>query len=281
MFKIAGSIKNYAWGKKAEQSVVAKLTSGYKDVEIQSNLPYAEVGGFSSFSTVLQLWLGTHASGQAYLLNAQGAKVKPLSEVVEFSINHQRNLPYLFKVLSVNQALSIQAHPDKETAKLLHAKDPKNYPDDNHKPEMAIALTDFEALCGFRPIAEIIELAKRMPEFQQSLGLKQAEEVVAMNEKERKNWLRCSFAQVLNDSLTDRKLPELMRNCEERLRSQSDLTEDERLFVRLHQCYPGDVGCFAALFLNYLKLKPGESIFLAANQPHAYLFGGLINYIPI
>ena len=53
MFKIAGSIKNYAWGKKAEQSVVAKLTSGYKDVEIQSNLPYAEVGGFSSFSTVL------------------------------------------------------------------------------------------------------------------------------------------------------------------------------------------------------------------------------------
>ena len=41
------------------------------------------------------------------------------------------NLPFLFKVLSINEPLSIQSHPDKELAKVLHAKDPKNYPDDN------------------------------------------------------------------------------------------------------------------------------------------------------
>jgi mannose-6-phosphate isomerase len=37
-------------------------------------------------------------------------------------------LPFLFKVLSIQKALSIQAHPNKKLAEQLHAKDPKNYP---------------------------------------------------------------------------------------------------------------------------------------------------------
>lgn len=49
----------------------------------------------------------------------------------------------------------IQAH-----AEILHQKDPKNYKDPNHKPEMAIALTEFIGLCGFRPIPEIVQFLK-------------------------------------------------------------------------------------------------------------------------
>lgn len=52
-------------------------------------------------------------------------------------------------MLSVAKALSIQAHPDKELAKALHKLLPSVYKDDNHKPEMALAVTQFEALCGF------------------------------------------------------------------------------------------------------------------------------------
>ena len=37
-------------------------------------------------------------------------------------------LPFLFKVLSIRKALSIQAHPNKKLAEQLHDKDPKNYP---------------------------------------------------------------------------------------------------------------------------------------------------------
>jgi mannose-6-phosphate isomerase len=37
-------------------------------------------------------------------------------------------LPFLFKVLSIQKALSIQAHPDKKLAERLHKDDPKNYP---------------------------------------------------------------------------------------------------------------------------------------------------------
>ena len=57
-------------------------------------------------------------------------------------------MPFLFKVLSAGKALSIQAHPDKSLAEKLHTDNPGAYGDDNHKPEMAIALTPFEALSG-------------------------------------------------------------------------------------------------------------------------------------
>jgi mannose-6-phosphate isomerase class I len=53
----------------------------------------------------------------------------------------------------VEKALSIQAHPNKAHAEELHAASPHIYKDPNHKPEIAVALTHFEALCGFRPLA--------------------------------------------------------------------------------------------------------------------------------
>lgn len=68
-----------------------------------------------------------------------------------------RELPFLSKVLSVDTALSIQAHPDKKLAEVLHATKPDMYKDDNHKPEMAYALGDFVAMCGFRPAEEIAQ----------------------------------------------------------------------------------------------------------------------------
>src|SRR5215813_13335178 len=73
----------------------------------------------------------------------------------EIAQRYGSKLPFLFKVLSINKALSIQAHPNKKLAEQLHARDPKNYPDDNHKPEMTLAITPFEGLCGFRPLKEI------------------------------------------------------------------------------------------------------------------------------
>ena len=51
----------------------------------------------------------------------------------------------------------LQAHPDKKLAERLYATRPDLYKDDNHKPEMAVALSNFEGLCGFRPFREIGE----------------------------------------------------------------------------------------------------------------------------
>lgn len=51
--------------------------------------------------------------------------------------------------------LSLQDHAEE-----LHKNFPEMYKDANHKPELAIALTPFEALCGFRPVKQIKEFLK-------------------------------------------------------------------------------------------------------------------------
>ncbi|NXF26749.1 MPI isomerase, partial [Rhodinocichla rosea] len=153
VFPLSCVVQNYSWGKVGLQSEVAKLVaSGDPLVQIQPDQPYAE------------LWMGTHPRGDALIRDNRipqktlgqwiadnpaclGAKVKDA---------FQGHLPFLFKVLSVNTALSVQAHPNKELAAKLHAQFPEHYPDANHKPEMAIALTPFEAMCGFRPVEEIV-----------------------------------------------------------------------------------------------------------------------------
>lgn len=46
----------------------------------------------------------------------------------EIGSRYGDKLPFLFKVLSIRKALSIQAHPNKILAGKLHAEDPGNYP---------------------------------------------------------------------------------------------------------------------------------------------------------
>ena len=49
-----------------------------------------------------------------------------------------------------------------------------------------------------------------------------------------------------------------------------------RAILRLEEQFPGDVGAMAPLFLNYLLIAPGESFFMAANEPHAYVAGEIL-----
>jgi len=52
-----------------------------------------------------------------------------------------------------------------------------------------------------------------------------------------------------------------------------------KLFNQLACWFPNDVGCFCIYFLNYIQLLPGEAIYLGANEPHAYIYGGNISII--
>ena len=47
-------------------------------------------------------------------------------------------------------------------AELLHRKFPDIYKDSNHKPELAVALTPFQALCGFRPVQQVADFLSSM-----------------------------------------------------------------------------------------------------------------------
>ena len=93
-----------------------------------------------------ELWLGTHPNGPTQL--ADGTPLATLTG----------ELPYLLKVLSAAEPLSLQAHPT--TAQAREGFDSGVFADPHAKPELLVALTPFEALCGVRPEARTIELLR-------------------------------------------------------------------------------------------------------------------------
>ena len=205
-------------------------------------------------------------------------------------------LPFLFKVLSIGKALSIQAHPNKKLAEQLHKKDSKNYPDDNHKPEMAIAITPFDGLCGFRPLAEISHFLSTVPSLKKLVGESEAEAYQSAikgqdtsekkeDEEKNKKALQKAFGSLMNSKKEDIEAvsKELIASAKKEGSDfaggggpSNDGKELADLVVRLNEQFPGDIGLFVLFFLNYVKLEVGEAMFLKADDIHAYLSGDII-----
>lgn len=255
-------IQNYEWGKKGSCSKVAILyKNANEDFTINDNVPYAE------------LWMGTHVSGPSMLKDCGeflGSVIARNPELLgkEVAAAFNNELPFLFKVLSINKALSIQAHPSKQHAEQLYAKSPNIYKDPNHKPELAVALTSFEALCGFRCINEIRSFAKDIPELANLIHCQKEDDTAFLRES-FKSVLTCN-KDVMKTIIDD--LLERFGKCSESDRGKY-LAE---LVERLHSQFPYDNGILMIYFLNYLKLEPSEAIYLGANEPHAYISGDCI-----
>lgn len=216
-----------------------------------------------------------------------------LSQDISSRFGHK--LPFLFKVLSIGKALSIQAHPNKKLAEQLHKRDAKNYPDDNHKPEMTIAITPFDGLCGFRPLAEISHFLSTVPSLKKLVG-KEAEAYQSAvkghetsekkeDEERNKKALQKAFGALMNSKKEDVESAskELITSAEKEGASfaggglpSTSGQELADLVVRLNKQFPGDIGLFVLFFLNYVKLEVGEAMFLKADDIHAYLSGDII-----
>ncbi|KAL9611853.1 MAG: hypothetical protein Q9167_003507 [Letrouitia subvulpina] len=278
-------------GKVGVESAAAKYAAATQSsgFSIEKEKSYAE------------LWMGTHPSlpskdveTQRTLLDLVQDNKSLMSH--EISQKYGEKLPFLFKVLSIRKALSIQAHPNKKLAERLHSKDPKNYPDDNHKPEMTIAVTPFDGLCGFRPLKEISHFLGSVPPLRKLVGeeaAKQFEEAVrgretssALEDVQRnKKALQTIFSALMtkDKSAIASAAKDLMAFAQQASESSSEgegssdgKKELAKLIVRLNSQFEGDVGLFVLFFLNYVKLEVGEAMFLKADDIHAYLSGDII-----
>ncbi|XP_062552426.1 mannose-6-phosphate isomerase [Armigeres subalbatus] len=258
--ELIGNVKNYDWGKLDVDSYVAKLASA-NDGKFtpEEGKPYAE------------LWMGDHCSGPS-LVKESGEE---LGQFVQKDLLGNlgpgaSKLSYLFKVLSIRKALSIQVHPNKEEAQKLHTQFPDVYKDPNHKPELAIALTDFQAMCGFRPYTEIYKLLSDWSEIGDLLGKDAIENLTSGGESALKNL----YASLMHSK------PEQLEKCissmVNKMKSKIVRSDLDNLFLQLHKDFPNDVGLLSIYFLNVLNLKPGQAIYLAANVPHAYISGDCI-----
>ncbi|OBT52160.1 phosphomannose isomerase type I, partial [Pseudogymnoascus sp. 24MN13] len=290
LIRLQCGVNSYDWGKVGNDSAAAKFAAATpSDFSIQEEKPYAE------------LWMGTHPSNPSKDLTTQRTLLDLVQDnqallSKDIAERFGNKLPFLFKVLSVGKALSIQAHPHKKLAEELHRRDSKNYPDDNHKPEMTIAITEFDGLCGFRPLAEIAHFLKTIPALREIVGDSEAaafESAIKGQdtstepaaETKNKKALQKLFGTLMNSS------PEAVtKACYAIVQSASSegasfasgglpSTSGEtlaRLVARLNSQFPQDIGLLVFFFLNYVELSPGEAMFLKADDIHAYLSGDII-----
>ena len=192
-------------------------------------------------------------------------------------------LPFLLKILAVAEPLSLQAHPSlaqaqegfrRENAQGIDVRaGNRNYRDDNHKPELIVALTPFHAMAGFRPLAATLELfaALDCPSLARYLGMLDSTGEEAVN-------LRMLFTTWITIPAAVRKqLIDDIIVAAKRVVAEGSAAEWQREtlanIIELDTHYPGDVGVLGALLLNYVRLEPGEGIYLDAGNLHAYCRG--------
>ncbi|MCO6430728.1 MAG: mannose-6-phosphate isomerase, class I [Deltaproteobacteria bacterium] len=264
--------QKYHWGKKGRKSLVANLLGDFVESD-----PYAE------------LWVGEHPRSpstaivdEAYSQRTIRLSLRELISRYPKAILGERvlgrfgpDLPFLFKVLSIEKPLSIQAHPDREHARLLFKRDSSLYPDANHKPELAIALNPVDFLYGFKDGPSLRQTFAETPELRQLVGDelagKLAGESGAYTSAEL---LQQIYAAVIKAEKT--RYSELAGALIKRIGDKASPAPVENLISLIAQDYgPEDLGIFSALLLNYCSLLPGQAVFVHPNVLHAYLSGEL------
>ena len=189
-------------------------------------------------------------------------------------------LPYLLKVIAPEKPLSLQVHPDREHAAESYAAETaaglpldsplRNYRDDNHKPEMLIALTRFTALCGFRTPRRAVTILE-------GLGTDLTDRLHGLLTRQpTAHGMRAAFRMLISASM--RPAPDMVQEvvaaCAARAEAgRSPSPRIDRTVGLLAEHHPGDPGVVAALLLNPVTLRPGEAIFVPAGTLHAYLHG--------
>lgn len=268
IYRLDNSVMAYAWGST---SAIAELQG-----RRPSGQPEAE------------LWMGAHPKAPSRLSTTPGET--SLSEMLAAeperllggacTTQFGPQLPFLFKVLAAAQPLSIQVHPSLEQARAGFAKEEqlgtdrmaptRTYRDSNHKPELICAVSDFEALCGLRPAMDITRLFEQLAIKKQSpLGNAAAE----VAKQPRPQGIRSLFSRLMTDeNFQQAALREVVSACSVR-GPLTDFPSACRWALELNELYPGDVGVVGSLLLNYVKLNPGQALFLSAGIPHAYLKG--------
>lgn len=260
-YKLINTIQHYEWGSKNEEAFIPQFLG----VNPERDKPYAE------------LWIGAHPKAPSKI--QMGNSETTLNDFIEkFPIEilgkrvaekYNSKLPFLLKVLSARKALSIQTHPNKSQAEELHKKDPINYPDDNHKPEIAIAINSLNALVGFKPIEDILQIFEEYKSLSDLIG-KNIVDQLKVDEGNIKK-----LYSILLEKNEDEIKPVIL-SIKDKIENKKQKLDFENQFLNEFNEYGFDVGLFSILLFNYVTLKSDEGIFTDAGVPHAYLKGNII-----
>ncbi len=249
--KIEGQVKHYAWGGL---EFLPKLLG-----QVNSDcIPWAEY------------WLGTHPLGMA--TTTQGMDLSAFLNAQQVG-----PLPFLFKVLDVNEMLSIQVHPNQLQAREGFRREElegipieafeRTFKDDRHKPELMIALSDFWLVQGFMSDTDIIKTLQYVPELVSLIP-------------HAKQGLRRLYSHIINadqayiNSLLKPLGQRIKPSFEQGLLKWDDINYwAAKAFLTHNRKGRCDRGILSLYMMNLVHLKPGEGIFQAPGVLHAYLQG--------
>ncbi|MEV6659295.1 mannose-6-phosphate isomerase, class I [Nocardia fluminea] len=269
MQELVGALRSYAWGSR---TALAQLCGR----PVPSAHPEAE------------LWFGAHPADPAHVRTDSGPRsllevlvADPAGELGAVADTFGARLPFLLKILAAEEPLSLQAHPSSAQARAGFERENRtgvaldsplrNYRDDSHKPELVVALERFEALAGFRDPHRTVDLLRALD----VPGLNFYAELLAAQPDSA--GLRTLFTTwiTLPPAALSKLLPTVLEGCVTYLSGKGahEFTAEVRTALELAEVYPGDAGVLAALLLNRLTLEPGQALFLAAGNLHAYLRG--------
>ncbi|HSU28081.1 MAG TPA: mannose-6-phosphate isomerase, class I [Chitinophagaceae bacterium] len=265
IFRLKGSIKHYDWGGKNFLPSLLHVTN-------PASLPFAEY------------WLGTHPHDTC-MIQLPGGEVRLLRDFMKECASDEQGahpiksqLSYLIKILDVKDMLSIQVHPSKKAAEREFARENvegvplgssrRNYKDDNHKPELMVALGDFWLLHGFKPPGQLRKILTATPELTSLLPIFDHSGYEGL------------YAGVMKLSQTE--VNQMLQPLADRIQKlyseeKPDPAREDYWAARAAAMYSGkqgvDRGIFSIYFFNLVQLKKGEGIFQDAGLPHAYLEG--------
>lgn len=269
MHLLRGAVRTYAWGSR---TAIADFT-GRPSPTIH---PEAE------------LWLGAHPGDPAWLQTEHGEESllqavqdDPEGQLGSVAIGRFGDaLPFLVKVLAADEPLSLQAHPsaaqaregfDREDRLDIPVSSPiRNYRDRSHKPELLVALGQFDALAGFRPVDRTVELMR-------ALAVSDLDPFInLLSDQSDADGLRALFTTWITAPQPDLDVlvPAVLDGAVQYIRSGAKkFAAEVKTVLELGERYPGDAGVLASLLLNRISLRPGEGIYLPAGNLHAYLHG--------
>jgi mannose-6-phosphate isomerase len=266
---LRGAVRTYAWGSR---TAIADFTGR------PTPTPHPEA----------ELWFGAHPGDPAWLRTDAGER--SLLEAVAADPEGQLGsavcgrfgdaLPFLVKVLAADEPLSLQAHPnaaqaaegfEREERLGIPINSPtRNYRDRSHKPELVVALEEFEALAGFREAARTVELMK-------ALAVSDLDPYVDLLAGQiDADGLRTLFTTWITAPQPDLDVlvPAVLDGAIEYVRSTAtEFAAEAKTVLELGERYPGDAGVLASLLLNRITLASGDAIYLPAGNLHTYLRG--------
>lgn len=255
LIPISNTPREYSWGS---QTLIPELEG-----RVPTGRPEAEV------------WFGAHPGSPS-----RADDGRTLDAVLAGA--RHAPLPYLLKILAAGRSLSIQAHPSvpeavagfarEEAAGIPRDADHRTYRDDNHKPEIIVALSDrFRALVGLRPLEDTRRLLAGLGDAPGITALRHRLSDDDAGGRDDARALRDTLAWVLSDD--GRAAVDDVIGVLSETPAVDGFAEEIEVLRTIAGDFPGDPGVVVALLMNLVVLRRGEALFAPAGVLHAYQDG--------